>query len=170
VGLALERAYGARTTAGPLQALWADLGAESAAAWTVDGHGFAWHESGLVATSRDLARVGQLVLDDGKAGGRQVAPAAFLERSLEPAGQERATAFAGVPLGYRNGWWIPGEGELLAMGAHGQVMLVSRPGRLVLVRLGRDGHGGSRGLGFDGRGETNVSIAQRLRRVAARLR
>jgi len=170
LGLALERGYGARSTQGPLQALWSDLGAEYPAAWTVDDRGFAWHESGLVSTARDLARLGQLMLDDGMVEGRQVAPAAFLTRSTDAVGRARATAFAGVELGYRNGWWIPGPDELLAMGNHGQIMLVSRAGRTVIVRLGRDGHGGSRGLGFDGRGETNVSIAQRLRRVAARLR
>ena len=170
LGLALQHGYGRQTTAGPMQALWSELGAEAAALWTVDDRGFAWHESGLVATARDLARVGQLVLDGGKVAGRQVAPPEFLSRSDDPAGRVRATTFAGVELGYRNGWWIPGEGELLAMGAHGQIMLVSRAGRTVIVRLGRDGHGGSRGLGFDGHGETNVSIARRFQRAAARLR
>ncbi len=170
IGLALESGYGVRSTATPMQALWSELGAETAAAWTVDGRGFAWHESGLVATARDLARIGQLMLDDGKVGHRQVAPEAFLARSTDPAGRARATMFAGVELGYRNGWWIPGDDELLAMGAHGQVMLVSRASRTVIVRLGRDGHEGSRGLGFDGRGETNISVARRFQRAAARLR
>lgn len=170
IGLALEQAYGVRSTAAPMQQLWSDLGAERDAAWTVDDRGFAWHESGLVVTATDLARVGQLMLDDGKVGSRQVAPAAFLARSSDPAGRARATAFAGVELGYRNGWWIPSDDELLAMGAHGQIMLVSRASRTVIVRLGKDGHDGSRGLGFDGHGETNVSIARRLQRVAARLR
>jgi CubicO group peptidase (beta-lactamase class C family) len=170
LGLALEGGYGVRSTAAPMQALWSDLGAETAALWTVDDHGFAWHESGLVATARDLARVGQLMLDDGKVGSRQVAPLAFLARSTEPVGRARATEFAGVALGYRNGWWIPADDELLAMGAHGQIMLVSRAGRTVIVRLGSDGHDGSRGLGFDGHGETNVSIARRFQRAAARLR
>jgi hypothetical protein len=55
-------------------------------------------------------------------------------------------------------------------GAHGQILLVSRAGRTVIVRLGRDGHNGSRGLGFDGHGETNISIAKRFQRVAERLR
>lgn len=170
IGLALEQAYGMRTTAAPMQALWSELGAETAAAWTVDDRGFAWHESGLVATARDLARIGQLMLDDGKVGSRQVAPPEFLARSTDPAGRARATTFAGVAFGYRNGWWIPSNDELLAMGAHGQVMLVSRASRTVIVRLGRDGHDGSQGLGFDGHGETNVSIARRFQRVAKRLR
>lgn len=170
IGLALENGYSVRSTVGPMQALWSELGAESAAAWTVDEHGFAWHESGLVATARDLARIGQLMLDDGQVGGRQVAPRAFLARSIEPAGHAKATTFAGVELGYRNGWWLPGDDDLLAMGAHGQVMLVSRASRTVIVRLGSDGHQGSRGLGFDGRGETNISIARRFQRASARLR
>jgi CubicO group peptidase (beta-lactamase class C family) len=169
LGLAIEHGYGMRSTAGPMQALWSELGAEFAAAWTVDDRGFAWHESGLVATARDLARIGQLMLDDGKVAGRQVAPAAFLVRSTDPAGRARATAFAEVELGYRNSWWIPDNDNLLAMGSHGQVMLISRASRTVIVRLGRDGHDGSRGMGFDGRGETNVSIARRFERVAATL-
>jgi hypothetical protein len=41
-------------------------------------------------------------------------------------------------------------------------MLVSRASQTVILRLGSDGHDGSRGLGFDGRGETNVSIARRF--------
>ena len=168
IGLALERATSTKL-AGPVQALWSELGAEDPALWTVDGHGFAWHESGFVVTARDLARIGQLMLDDGKVRDRQVAPAAFLARSFDPEGRERATQFAGVELGYRNGWWVPNDHELVAMGRFGQVMLVSPATRTVIVRLGLDGHDGSRGLGFDGDGETNVSIVRRLERVVTRL-
>lgn len=169
IGLALEQGYGMRSTEGPMQALWSDLGAEYPAAWMVDDRGFAWHESGLVVTARDLARIGQLMLDGGKVGARQVAPAAFLARSTDPAGSARAATFAGVALGYRNGWWIPGSGELLALGAHGQIMLVSRTSRTVIVRLGSDGHDANRNLGFAGGRENNVSIARRFQRAAARL-
>lgn len=169
LGLALEHAYGTRSTE-PMKRLWSELGTESAALWTIDDQGFPWHESGLVATARDLARIGQLMLDDGKVGGDQIAPPAFLGRSTERAGRARATTFAGVPLGYRNGWWIPNDDELLAMGAHGQIMLVARASRTIIVRLGRDGHEGSRPLGFDGHGETNVSIAARFQRAIANVR
>jgi CubicO group peptidase (beta-lactamase class C family) len=169
IGLALDRAYGARLASGPMQALWSELGAEHGAAWSVDDHDFAWHESGLVVTARDLARVGQLMLDDGKVGDRQVAPPAFVARSFAPAGRKPIVNFAGVELGYRNGWWILGEQELLAMGRHGQVMFVSRATRTVIVRLGLDGHDDLHRLGFDGHNETNVSIGLRFRRVAARL-
>jgi len=158
IGLALERAYGARLAPGPMQALWSELGAEYPASWSVDDHGFAWHESGLVVTARDIARIGQLVLDDGKVAGRQVAPAAFIARSLDPAGRTPIVNFAGTELGYRNAWWILGDRAVIAMGNHGQVMLVSLATRTVIVRMGESGHA-----------ETNVSIARRLQRVADQL-
>lgn len=159
IGLALERAYGRPLAPGPMQALWSELGAESPATWSVDGHGFAWHESGLVVTARDLARVGRLTIEDGKVAGRQVAPRSFLTRSLDPIGRRAAATFAGSEVGYRDGWWVLGDHELIAMGAHGQVMLVSLATNTVIVRMGQDGHD-----------ETNIAIARRLQRVARRLR
>lgn len=154
-GLAIERALGTSAIAGLAQPLWNDLGAEAPAMWSVDGHGFPWFETGLVATARDFARVGQLILDGGKVGDRVIA-AGWVERSLEPA--ERATVFDNTALGYRNGWWVLGDHTLIAMGKHGQIMVVSLVTRTVIVRLGLDGHA-----------ETNISIARRLARVADQL-
>jgi CubicO group peptidase (beta-lactamase class C family) len=145
VGLAVERAVGAPLST-PLQALVATLGTEYPVQWSVDDHGFAWHESGLVITARDLARVGQAILDDR--------PHAWVARSLEPSGRARVVTFGKTELGYRNGWWIMDD-LLVAMGRHGQVMVVSPATRTVVVRLGEDGHA-----------ETNVSIAGRLAGVA----
>ena len=157
-GLALERATGARL-AEETQSVWSDLGAEAAAAWSVDDLGFAWHESGFVVAPRDLARLGQLILDGGMVGDRQVAPPAWVTRSLDPIGRAHAITFADTDLGYRNGWWVLGDQALIAMGRWGQIMVVSPSTRTVIVRMGLDGHD-----------ETNVSIARRLVRVAARLR
>ncbi|GAA2881426.1 hypothetical protein GCM10010517_44340 [Streptosporangium fragile] len=160
VGLAYQRLTGTSLTRGPLQRLWDDLGAEHPAAWCVDGHGFPYHESGLVVTARDLARVGQLMLDDGKVDGRQVAPRAFLDRSLDPANREPVTTFAGISVGYRNGWWVLPRGDggrdLAAMGAHGQIMVVSPSTRTVIVRMGDDE-------------QTNIQIAATLQRLADQL-
>jgi CubicO group peptidase (beta-lactamase class C family) len=154
IGLALQRAYRAPLATGPMQALWTQLGSEYPAAWSIDSHGFAWHESGLIVTARDFARVGQLMLDNGKVGDRQVAPSAFITRSLDPVGRKTVVTFDGTELGYRNGWWVLGD-DLIAMGAHGQIMLVSLATKTVIVRMGHDGHD-----------ETNISIARRLQRVA----
>lgn len=162
-GLALQRATG-RPLSVALQDLWNELGAEYPAAWSVDELGFAYHESGFVVTARDLARFGQLLLDDGSAHERQVAPDAFLQRSFDPVGHEQIATSAGVEVGYRNGWWVlPRIGEadidLAAMGRYGQIMLVSPADDTVIVRMGADGHD-----------ETNISIATRLQRISDRLR
>lgn len=159
IGLALQRASG-RSLAAATEELWTALGAEYPALWCVDDHGFAYHESGFVATARDLARVGQLVLDAGSAHGEQVAPVAFVSRSLESIGREPVTNFGGVDVGYRNGWWVlpsprADEDDLVAMGDHGQVMLVSPATDTVIVRMGMDGYP-----------DTNISIAVQLQRVA----
>jgi CubicO group peptidase (beta-lactamase class C family) len=169
IGLAVERAYGAGLSAGPMRSLWSELGAEYPAAWSVDDHDFAWHESGLVVTARDLARVGQLMLTEGQVSGRQVAPPAFLARSLDPVGRSAVVSYAGTELGYRNGWWVSGGQTLVAMGRYGQVMVVSPATHTVIVRMGVDGHDDLHRMGFDGHDETNVSIALRLQRVAERL-
>lgn len=169
LGLAIAGGYHAPLAPGPMQALWSELGAQYPAAWSVDDHGFAWHESGLVVTARDLARIGKLMLDGGIVGARQVAPRAFLERSTEPSGRAPIADLAGTKLGYHNGWWVPGDQALYAMGHHGQIMVVSFATRTVIVRMGIDGHDGNPRAGFDGHDENNVSIANRLARLARRL-
>ncbi|MEV4454700.1 serine hydrolase [Microbispora sp. NPDC049633] len=160
VGLAYRRLTGTPLTGQPLQRLWDDLGAEHPAEWCVDDHGFPYHESGLVVTARDLAKIGQLMLDGGRVAGRRVAPRAFLDRSLDPAGREPVTTFAGISVGYRNGWWILPRGDggrdLAAMGAHGQIMVVSPATGTVIVRMGDDYR-------------TNIQIAATLQNLADRL-
>lgn len=56
--------------------------------------------SGLRLVPRDLARIGELVLRQGRWGDRQVVPAAWLEESFKP----RAKADAATNYGYQ--WWL----------------------------------------------------------------
>jgi len=162
IGLALEKATGMALATGPLQSFWNDIGAEYPVIWTVDDHGFAWHESGLVITARDLLRIGKLMLDNGRVNEKQVAPHSFLQASLSAGSKEIATRFGSSEVGYRNGWWTAqnsdGSEDIFAMGRHGQIMLVSSSNNIVIVRLGEDGNQ-----------ENNIAIAERLRRVADRL-
>ncbi len=111
----------------------------------------------MVVTARDFARVGQLLLGGGKVGDHEVA-AAWVARSVDPVGRATVVTFGDTALGYHNAWWVLGDHTLVAMGKHGQVMVVSLATRTVIVRLGRDGYD-----------ETNVSIARRLSRLADQL-
>lgn len=142
-GLAIQRATGQDVIAAT-QRLWDELGAEDPAAWLVDGKGFAWHESGFVVTARDLARIGQFVLD------RPDDPWTMRSWIASPT----VETFAGTAVGYRNAWWTL-DGTLVAMGRWGQVMVVDPKTDTVIVRMG-----------WDGGGETNIAIARRLVRLA----
>jgi CubicO group peptidase (beta-lactamase class C family) len=53
--------------------------------WRIGRDGETNFASGLGMRPRDLARVGQMLIDSGRAGERQVVPAAWLEESLKPA-------------------------------------------------------------------------------------
>lgn len=153
LGLALERATGEPVPTGLVGDVWGEIGAPDAAAWLVDDHGFAWHESGLVATAADLAAVGDLLLSPtadvaGSTG--------FAERTLSASAEAVAT-FDGIDLGYGNGWWVLDPGSespaFAAMGRFGQIMLVDPATRTVIVRLGNDGYEHI---------ESNAAIAARL--------
>ena len=74
------------------EALWVPMGAERSAYIGVDGFGAARAAGGLCTTTRDLARIGQLLLDEGQAFGYQVVPAGWISDIYQ--GGDRA-AWAG---------------------------------------------------------------------------
>jgi hypothetical protein len=117
LGLAHQHATGGYLVDQPLRRLLAELGTEDPVSWSVDDQGFPYHESGLVISPRDLAKVGEYALAHPPALG-----------SADPVLQD---------FGYRNGWWLH-EGDLVALGDHGQVMIVSPDTRTVVVRMGDD--------------------------------
>jgi CubicO group peptidase (beta-lactamase class C family) len=83
--------------------------------------------SGLRLLPRDMARFGQLVLDDGRLGDRRLVPAAYVRAALSP---QTKTGWEGIP-GYGYQWWI--ADHPFAMGNGGQRVLVDRADRLVVV-------------------------------------
>lgn len=81
------------------------------------------------ATLRDMARLGQLVLDDGRLGGEQLLPQAAIA-SLRRGGDPKAFAAAGYGLltgwSYRSMWWVAHDdhGAFAARGVHGQTICI----------------------------------------------
>lgn len=144
LGWVCERASGTRMAELVSQRIWKPMGAEQDAAITCDSVGSAIHDGGISATARDLARFGQLLLDDGRVGHTGVVPSSWLGESHTPSSDQRA-AFADsdsapvLPGGwYRNQFWfVPGgNGDiLLCLGIHGQMVHVDRGTRTVAVKL-----------------------------------
>lgn len=121
--------------------IWQRIGAEQDAYYTVDSTGTPFAGGGFNAGLRDLARVGQLLLDEGKVDGQTVVPAAAIDR-IRAGGNTQTFAKAGYPQlsgwSYRGMWWIShnDHGAYMARGVHGQALYIDPTARVVIARFG----------------------------------
>lgn len=120
--------------------LWQQIGTEHDANITVDALGTPFAGGGLSASLRDLARLGQLMLDDGRVNGIQIIPEAAIE-SIRRGGSKKAFAKAGFPTleggSYQSMWWVfhNEHQAYAARGVHGQTIYVDPTADMVLVRF-----------------------------------
>jgi CubicO group peptidase (beta-lactamase class C family) len=84
-GLILERATGKRYAEILSRRIWQPIGANDATLWLDRPGGSPHFFCCLQATATDWARIGQLILDKGRAGGRQVVPAAWIAEMAKPS-------------------------------------------------------------------------------------
>lgn len=115
------------------QKLWEPLGAEQDGFFIMDGPtgvGREFTGAGFAATARDYARFGQMVLDGGRANGRQIVPAEWLREATHPAMGE------GAQGGYGFQWWtVPDSDAFYALGLEGQFIYIDPASRTVVVKL-----------------------------------
>lgn len=134
-GMVVEQAGGARLATLFSEHLWKPMGAKSDAMLTVDRIGNARAAGGMSVTPRDLARIGELVRSDN-AGLLAQSWIADLwtggNRDAWKAGDQSALFENG---GYRNYWYQTGQGELAAIGIHGQWIWIDPATRTVIVKL-----------------------------------
>lgn len=149
----LEAATGKRFADLVSERIWKPMGAERSAAITVDVSGFTLASGGMVATLRDLARVGQLMLDRGKAGDRQIVPASWLDDIFNQPGDPSwsSSRSEGTAPYYRSFVWGVGDGKgtVQARGVHGQIIDVSPSTGTVVAVFSSwpDASGGVPGVG-----------------------
>jgi CubicO group peptidase (beta-lactamase class C family) len=140
----IERAAGQRLHELISSELWQPMGAEFDAEITVDRRGNPMADGGISATLRDLARFGLLYMRRGRAGQRQVVPAAWVDDTVRGAA-DGPRAFAegdersGYPPGshYRNCWWVrdPALPFYHGSGINGQGVFVHGPSQTVVAKL-----------------------------------
>ena len=144
LGWVCERAAGTRMAELISTLIWQPLGAEFDAEITCDGVGSAIHDGGMSARARDLARFGQLLLDDGVVADVSVVPKQWLTqaRTIDPDIRAAFASSDSEPFltggWYRNQFWfLPGVlGDLqVCLGIHGQMVLVDRATRTVSVKF-----------------------------------
>jgi CubicO group peptidase (beta-lactamase class C family) len=141
LGLVVERATGMRYHRYLAEKLWQPMGARGAAYVTVDRVGTARAAGGVCITTRDLARLGQLVMDGGRGeAGRQVVPASWIE-DLRGNGNRQAWIdgnFADMFANgrYRSCWYDVGDGRgsFAGVGIHGQWLWADPTSRVVIAK------------------------------------
>jgi len=111
----------------------------------VDWNGDYLSSSQVWTTARDLARIGQLYLQNGKWGDEQILPRDWMEFV-----SKRAPAQPGGDFGYGAQFWLldrsPGvpPDTFAAMGHRGQYLVIIPSRQVVIVRRGYDASGGTR--------------------------
>ncbi len=139
----IERAAGQRFNELLSQYLWQPLGAERNAYITVDRLGAPRPAGGICVTVRDLARLGQLLIQDGQRGNRQIIPTFWIEDMLH-TGSAQAWAegsfveyFPGLPIRYRSQWYVLDDAAplLFGLGIHGQNLFVDQANAIVIAKV-----------------------------------
>ncbi len=131
------------------ETLWSKLGVEDDAYYVTDGYGVAFALGGLNMRTRDYARFGLMMLDDGRLNGQQIIPADWVRESTKASAPRSAQAADRMGYGYQ--WWVPvnADDEFFAIGIYGQYIYVNRPAKTVIVKTSahrdfdNDGVGGS---------------------------
>jgi hypothetical protein len=143
LGWAIERATGRRYADLMSELIWKPMGAARSAYITVDRLGAPRCAGGMCVTARDLARVGQLIVDGGRRGKVEVLPAAWIDdmaKNGDPAAWAAGSFveyFPGLPMHYRSKWYaLNGKSPLLfGWGIHGQNLFVDRARQVVIAKL-----------------------------------
>ncbi len=138
LGWVLERATKQSITQYMTDHLWKPAGMESYGFWMLDGApevGREFNGGGFNAVARDYARLGLLMLRNGKAGPRQVVPAAWVRESTAPP--VRAAVDPEEPsFGYHYQWWpLVDSTAYMARGLQGQAIYIDPSTDTVIVKL-----------------------------------
>ncbi|CAD0184796.1 6-aminohexanoate-dimer hydrolase [Ruegeria sp. THAF57] len=131
------------------------LGLEQDGYYVTDGAGVAFVLGGLNFTTRDFARFGQVVLQNGSHNGQQLIPAEWIAEAVAPSAPTETGK-----IGYGYQWWIPvgaHEGEFLARGVYGQYIYFDQARDVLIVSTGAD-----RNFRDPGVNEENIEMFRKI--------
>jgi CubicO group peptidase (beta-lactamase class C family) len=138
LGWLVERVSGGNTIAGYMtQHLWEPLGAERDGFFIMDGPpgiGREFNGAGFNATLRDFARFGLMMMNAGRANGRQIVSPEWVALSTKPTGPGQPGP-GGDNGGYGMQWWTFGDEAYAALGLQGQYIYVGPKTHTVVVKL-----------------------------------
>ncbi|QFT97186.1 6-aminohexanoate-dimer hydrolase [Roseovarius sp. THAF8] len=136
LGMIIRGATGRDIPALLSEKIIAPLGLETAPYYITDGEGVAFVLGGLNLTTRDYARFGLMIEQNGQLGGRQVVPADWIAASTTPSAPTEPGQ-----IGYGYQWWIPQgaePGQFMARGIYGQYIYIDQGRDVVIVTTAAD--------------------------------
>jgi len=142
LGWILERASGIRFADLLSTLLWQPMGAQCSAYITVDRLGAPRCAGGICTTTMDLARVGQLIVQNGRRNDMPIIPAGWIEDMLG-GGDPRAWAagdlisyFGDRTMHYRSKWYVLRDRDIaLGLGVYGQNVFVDKAKEVVIAKV-----------------------------------
>jgi len=144
LGVAIERAAGTSFAEVVSEVLWKPLGAQHDALITLMRGGTPRATGGFCMTTRDFARVGCLLLSNGRLGDNQIVPHEWLDDVLQNGDPsawsegEFGQSFAAFgKMSYRSGWYVfeRDPKTFFAMGIHGQNLFIDPARNFVLAKF-----------------------------------
>tara|TARA_Y100000590_G_C15719667_1_gene1013113 strand:+ start:963 stop:2126 length:1164 start_codon:yes stop_codon:yes gene_type:complete len=143
ISLVLERSSGQKLQDLLETHLWQKLGPEQDAVVVVDPTGFPYMGAGMNTCARDLARFGQMILNNGYFNNQQIVPKEWI-RTTRNGSEEHKKIFAESDYGpmmpgghYMNQVWVenPEEGSILCLGIYGQTIYINQANKVVIVKF-----------------------------------
>jgi len=136
LGLILARRLNTNDLTGYLEEkLWVPMGAEANGYWIKNYHDEEGVQGQFVATLHDYARLGYLVMNQGRVDGKQIVPVDWLAKMTE---LRRDKPQPSHPPYYGLHVWIPqaAGGRSMFWGVNGQNIFVDPVARVVIVHTG----------------------------------
>jgi CubicO group peptidase (beta-lactamase class C family) len=143
LGWVIERAAGKRYADLLSELLWQPMGATDSAYITVDRLGAPRCAGGVCATAMDLARVGQLIVENGRQRDVQIIPKNWIEDVIsrgDASAWDRGdfkSYFSAWPMHYRSKWYVLRGSDpiMFAFGVNGQYLFVDRKRQIAIAKL-----------------------------------
>ncbi|MEO1109210.1 MAG: serine hydrolase [Pseudomonadota bacterium] len=151
LGMVIRGATGRSVTDLLTEKIIQPLGLEHDGYYVTDGAGVAFVLGGVNFTTRDFARFGQMILQNGVHNGQQLVPADWIAVSTVASSPTKPGK-----IGYGYQWWIPvgaEDGEFMARGVYGQYIYFDQARDVLIVTTGAD-----RRFRDPGVGEENIEM------------
>ncbi|MBM1813994.1 serine hydrolase domain-containing protein [Pseudosulfitobacter pseudonitzschiae] len=137
LGMVIRGATGRDIPALLSEKIIAPLGVEATPYYVTDGVGVVFVLGGLNLRTRDYARFGQMIEQDGMWQGKQIVPADWIDTAIRPTAK---TSPGEIGYGYQ--WWVPVGAvpgrEVTGRGVYGQYLYIDKDAHVVIVVTAAD--------------------------------